>query len=227
MTEFVSKENLAKMAAKADAEAAKSQSKVRKFGAWALGLTAAAVGAALWLPAVPAVVAATLIGAGALYATAGAAGHYAAKKELEAVKRETDEEGFAEKLRARVAKTQRFSKHADKLNNIGLWSYVGTTFAAILFPPIAPVMTALRVAASVMWFGGGALKMATGTPERVMREMQYDLRPMTPKETLREILSPTSGLSNSPSPANDFGMATTAKVEADSPRKRSVFAPKP
>lgn len=223
------------VAEEADKEALRAREKGKKRLWWSVGGIAAAVAiATVFPPATLTVVGSLVAGAVGFISGIYALGNAVNEKMLDKVKKESGQEGFADKMKKRAGKLFKVFKTADKISDYGLYAAVGLAALAIFVPPAAPVAWSLYSAAIYTMAGGVIVRAATRDAHQSADTISVLTQDLSARDSLKATLAPTGndntppapGLANAPSPSQGFDKAVNGPApEADKPAPPKVVPP--
>ncbi len=217
-TPVLSTEAQKDIASHAESAARISHSKIKKPLLWAFGgIALAAVAFIAFPPTIVPLVASVVAAVAGMLGATYAAGHALNERVMLKTKEETSGEGFVAKAKARAAGFAKFNKLADRIGDIGLFSYVGAVFLPLALPVIAPVAAVVGVLASFAWFGGRIAHAATGEVAHGTKSIETDIEASVNRGIAAATLggsSAPSGLASVPSPSAGFGLAANANAPA-------------
>jgi hypothetical protein len=146
-------------------------------------------------------------------------------KMLDKVKKESGQEGFAEKMKKRAGTLFKVFKRADKISDYSLYAAIGLATLAILAPPAAPVAWALYSAAIYVMAGSVITRAATRDAHKSADTVSTLAQELSAHDSLKTTLAPSGndnqppapGLANAPSPTLGFEKAVNGPATPDAP----------
>lgn len=219
----------------ADDSIAGSRQSIKKnlarFGAMAAVTAGILLAAPLTLPVI---IGAVVTGTIGLICADNAVNHYINTREMEKVKREAGDVGFADKIKSRAEHFSKLHRRMDNTALAGVGLFASMAFATLAFPAAAPVLGVLKFVGSVAWLGGQMARDALKESRTSTRMLDFTVSRRSPKDGLVAILTSSnenagSAFSRGPSPGADFDRAATGTgpvISDDGPRKAPP-APKP
>ncbi|MEZ0223064.1 MAG: hypothetical protein ACAH83_00795 [Alphaproteobacteria bacterium] len=200
----------------ADQEQQRAQKSAKRRLWWTLGGAAAAVAISVVFPP------AALTGVAVLVASAVgfisgiyALGDVVNDRMLSKSKKESGQEGFADKMKKRAGSLFKVFKRADKISDYSLYTALGLAAVAILVPPAAPVAWSLYSAAIYVLGGSVITRAATREAHKSADTISALTQDLSARDSLNAMITPSNndnqppapGLANAPSPTQGFDKA--------------------
>jgi hypothetical protein len=223
------------VAEEADKEQSHAYAKAKKRLWWTLGgFAASAAIAVVFPPAALTGVASLVAGVVGFISGTYALGNVVNAKMLDKVKKESGQEGFADKMKKRAGTLFKVFKRADKISDYSLYSAIGLAALAIFVPPAAPVAWSLYSAAIYVMAGSVITRAATRDAHQSADTISALTQDLSARDSLKATLTPSNndntppapGLANAPSPSQGFDKAVNGPPpEAEKPAALKIVPP--
>jgi hypothetical protein len=234
MTLVLSADSRRRIAEQADADAQRAHAKAKKSFKWSLAGFGVALAVATVFPPAALAGVAMLVGVTVgIVSGAYAAGHKANESMLKTIKKESAEDGFAEKMQKRAGRLGNLFRRSDKVSDYGLYAALGLAAVAWFVPPVAPLAWSLYSVAVSTMAAATLVRAVTRDPSASATNVSIATQNLATQDSLAPQPSnqnqpPAPPLSAAPTPAKDFDkVANGAAPEAAKPVEPAKAPPPP